>query len=150
MRKTLFLFLLLPSFLPLYGKKDDIDPDRFRSIADELRCPTCTGLSVLGSDAKFSVQIKDQVKQQMKEGRSRDEILEFFVARYGPWILREPPKKGFGVWAWLIPICILIFGPILIWFFVWRRRIDIETFGARSDNDIIAEMNTALAKMRDK
>ena len=119
----------------------------FKDVAGELRCPTCTGLSVLDSDAKFSVQIKDQVKEQMDKGRSKEEILEFFVERYGPWILREPPKEGFNVIAWIIPIAMLFLGPIIIWAVVWRNKVTVETFGVRSNEDIVSEMKDALEKM---
>ena len=119
----------------------------FKDVAGELRCPTCTGLSVLDSDAKFSVQIKDQVKEQMKKGRSKDEILEFFVERYGPWILREPPKEGFNIIAWIIPIAMLFIGPITIWALVWRKKVSVQTFGVRSDEDIVAEMKNSLEQM---
>ena len=82
----------------------------FRDVAEGLRCPTCTGLSVLESDAKFSTQIKDEVQEQLDKGRSKDEIYKFFVERYGPWILREPPKEGFNFFTWAFPIGLLVFG----------------------------------------
>ena len=121
--------------------------DSFKDVAGELRCPTCTGLSVLDSDAKFSVQIKDEVKEQMDKGRSKEEILEFFVERYGPWILREPPKEGFNIIAWIIPFAMLFIGPVLIWFFVWRKKVTVQTFGVRSDGEIVEEMKRKLEAM---
>lgn len=122
--------------------------DFFKDVAGELRCPTCTGLSVLESDAGFSVQIKDQVKEQIGSGKSKEDILEFFVERYGPWILREPPKKGFNIIAWLVPVLLLVMGPVAVWAVVWRRRVNITTFGVRSNEDIIEEMQSALAKLK--
>ena len=121
--------------------------DSFKDVAGELRCPTCTGLSVLDSDAKFSVQIKDEVKEQMEKGRSKEEILEFFVERYGPWILREPPKEGFNIIAWIIPFAMLIIGPMAIWAMVWRKKLTIDTFGVRSDSEIVEEMKHKLEAM---
>ena len=108
----------------------------FKDVAGELRCPTCTGLSVLDSDATFSVQIKDQVDEQIKEGKSKDEILSFFVDRYGPWILREPPKSGFNLMAWATPIALLLAGPILIWMFFLRRDESLEAH-VRSSEEIL-------------
>src|SRR5689334_3500058 len=90
--------------------KGDNDP-YFRDVAKELRCPTCTGLSVLESDASFSVQIKDQVKEQIGLGKNKEQIVSYFVDRYGPWILREPPKQGFNLLAWLVPSLLLCLGP---------------------------------------
>ena len=55
------------------------DEEVFRDIAGELRCPTCTGLSVLDSDASFSVQIKDEVRRQLKDGADKEAILKFLM-----------------------------------------------------------------------
>ncbi|HET9235677.1 MAG TPA: cytochrome c-type biogenesis protein [Oligoflexus sp.] len=122
----------------------------FRDVAKELRCPTCTGLSVLESDASFSVQIKDQVHEQMKLGKSKDEIIKYFVERYGPWILREPPKEGFNLLAWGVPIALLIGGPILIWLLVWRRKVQFNAHGVRSTEALIKEMHDRLLLMKEK
>jgi cytochrome c-type biogenesis protein CcmH/NrfF len=98
-----------------------VDQQVFKDVASDLRCPTCTGLSVLDSDAAFSVQIKNEVRSQLAAGKSKDDILKFFTERYGPWILREPPKEGVHLLAWVVPLAVLIFGPILIFIFVWKR-----------------------------
>ena len=149
--KKFSLLLLLGVFLPLSASaQDSKEDDIFRNVAKDLRCPTCTGLSILESDAKFSVQIKDEVKEQLAAGKNKKEILEFFTQRYGPWILREPPKEGFGLFAWAIPIGLLILGPILIWFFVWRHKVQLDTFGVRSNDVIIEEMNQKLSSLRGK
>ena len=143
------MLLLLTS--PLAYSADEGFRDNkefFKDVAGELRCPTCTGLSVLDSDASFSVQIKDQVDEQIKEGKSKDEILSFFVERYGPWILREPPKSGFNLMAWATPIALLIAGPLLIWMFFLRRDESLEAH-VRNSEEIIAEMHDELKKLRE-
>jgi len=127
---------------------EDIDQEFFRSVSSDLRCPTCTGLSILDSNASFSEQIKEQVRQQIRAGKSKQEILDFFVERYGLWILREPPKEGFNLLAWLLPTGILIFGPVLIWFFVWRKRKIIDSYGVRSVDAIVKEMNDQIKALR--
>jgi cytochrome c-type biogenesis protein CcmH/NrfF len=120
----------------------------FRDVAKGLRCPTCTGLSVLESDAKFSVQIKDIVLEKVKEGKSKEEILDYFTERYGPWILREPPKEGFNLIAWGVPIGMMLLGPLLIYFLVWRRKPVIGTQGVRPTKEIIEEMEQSLNRLR--
>lgn len=111
---------------PMVLANDTIDAaafqDQFRDVASDLRCPTCVGLSVLESDAPFSKQIKDEVTNQLKAGKSHEEILTFFTERYGPWILRVPPKTGVSILAWAIPLAVLLAGPLAVWFLVWRRR----------------------------
>lgn len=120
----------------------------FRDVAGELRCPTCTGLSVLDSEATFSVQIKDQVRSQMAAGKSKDEILQFFSERYGPWILRKPPTDGINALVWWFPIGVLILGPMLIWIFIWRRSKTISSGGIRTTEEIIEEMKQAVKARR--
>ncbi len=124
--------------------------DTFRDTAYELRCPTCTGLSVLDSDAAFSVQIRDLVKEQVQAGKSKSEILNFFTDRYGAWILRAPPARGVNALAWALPLGLLFLGPPLVWFFVWRKRKVVGTIGMRAGDEILAEMNTELALLRAK
>ncbi len=135
---------------PDTASEEEIDPVFFRDVAYELRCPTCTGLSVLESSASFSEQIKSQVREQISAGKDKGEILEFFVERYGPWILREPPKEGFNLLAWLLPTAVLVFGPIVIWLLVWKRRREVETYGVRSLESVIDEMNSRLNQMRNQ
>lgn len=131
-----------------------LDKDKQRSYLDtatELRCPTCTGLSVLESDAPFSVQIKNLVKEQVAQGKSKDEILKYFTERYGPWILRSPPKEGFNLVAWGAPIALLIAGPLLVWFFVWRRQqVVVGRQGVRPTEVIVEELEQRLAVLRQK
>lgn len=134
------------------AKEEDLSPAKrkeYLEIAGQLRCPTCTGLSVLDSSAGFSEQIKDQVMKQIELGKSHQEILDYFVDRYGPWILREPPKDGFNLLAWALPIALLIFGPFFIWLFVWRRRVTVATHGVRGVDAIVSEMEQELRTLRE-
>lgn len=130
---------------------DALTPEQkilFEEISNDLRCPTCTGLSILQSDAPFSLQIRQAVLDQVKTGNKKAEIIDFFTERYGLWILREPPKKGFHFLAWLIPSLFLILGPLLIWFFVWRKRQQVSTFGIRPTKEIIKEFEDKLKAQR--
>ena len=141
----LVLWLSEPSF----GDENSGAQLKFKDVAGGLRCPTCTGLSVLDSDAKFSVQIKDEVKEQLEKGKNKEQILEFFTERYGPWILREPPSEGVNMLAWAIPILLLVIGPIGIWFFLWRNLKTVPSFGVRRNDEIIHEMKLSVDKLKE-
>ena len=164
--KTIFLFWI-GSLIFLQGQTvslaqttasianllEPLSPEKkalYDQISEDLRCPTCTGLSVLQSDAVFSLQIRKAVLDQVIQGKSKKEIMQFFTERYGLWILREPPTKGFHFFAWLVPIFILIMGPFLLWFFVWRKRQTVSTFGIRSSHEILEEFETKLTALRIK
>jgi cytochrome c-type biogenesis protein CcmH/NrfF len=120
--------------------------DMFRETAKDLRCPTCQGLSILESEATFSVQMKNVVKDKIREGMAKEQILDFFMERYGPWILRKPPVSGINALAWVLPVGTMILGPIFIWLFVWRRRRETGSGGVRSRQDIVKEFKEALAQ----
>lgn len=145
---TFMLLAIIPTVLAGDVIQAEMDDEFFREVARDLRCPTCLGLSILDSSANFSEQIKAQVRVQIDEGKDKQEILSYFVDRYGPWILREPPKEGFNLLAWLIPSALLVLGPLFIWFFVWRNRINVDTFGVRSVDAIVSEMHQNLDQLR--
>jgi cytochrome c-type biogenesis protein CcmH len=89
---------------------------RVLAITDDLRCPTCQGLSVKDSEAGFSQQIRDKVRLMVIEGQSDEDIKAYFVARYGEWILRAPKKEGFGLVLWLLPgLAIVAAGGAIFW-----------------------------------
>ena len=90
--------------------------DRFRKLSDELRCPTCQGLSVKDSEAGFSNSIKDKIRELMKNGKSDKEILAYFVKRYGEWILRAPTKSGFNLVLWILPGAGILIGLFIVLF----------------------------------
>ncbi len=136
------LFIAIMVARPLWAT--EIDDKEFREIAGELRCPTCTGLSVLDSEARFSVQIKDEVRHQITQGQSKSQILKFFTDRYGPWILRKPPNDGINALVWWLPICLLVLGPIAIWFLVVQRKMPASGTGLRSTEAILDEMKAAI------
>lgn len=154
----LLCFPLLPQILRAQSTAsvaeafNTLSPDQQKlvnDIADQLRCPTCTGLSINQSDAPFSLQIRQAVIGQVLEGQHKKEILDFFTERYGLWILREPPAKGFHFLAWLIPLLAMLLGPCLIWFFIIRKKQEGRVFhGIRSADEIFAEMDEQLTSLR--
>lgn len=120
----------------------------YKHLADELRCPTCTGLSVLQSDAPFSVEIKSALVEQVQLGKNEEDILKFFKERFGLWILRTPPREGFHWFAWYMPIALIVFGALAVWGLFWRRRKQVEYAGIRTRELILQEMDERLADMR--
>jgi len=96
---------------------------RFQKLSNELRCPTCQGLSVKDSEAGFSTSIKGKIRELMKQEKSDEEIMAFFVERYGEWILRTPTVSGFNMVLWVLPIAAIVTG--LLWV-LFRSRNWVE------------------------
>ena len=80
------------------------DVDRAYELQQRLRCPTCQGVSVAESPSETATAIRQQVEQQVAAGRSDEEVLEHFSARYGEWVVLEPPMRGTTLLIWLLPI----------------------------------------------
>ncbi|MBI2603705.1 MAG: cytochrome c-type biogenesis protein CcmH [Deltaproteobacteria bacterium] len=120
----------------------------FKDLTNELRCPTCTGLSVLQSETPFSQQIKSAVIEQIREGKSQDEIMTFFKDRYGLWILRTPPVEGFHWIAWLFPLGIAVLGLFLLGRGALRRQSTNLGQGVRLTDDIRKEWEAELNSLR--
>ena len=108
------------TFTVTFAEENEVFADRFRKLSDELRCPTCQGLSVQDSDAGFSNSIKHKIRELMKRGKTDKEIKEFFVERYGEWLLRAPPKKGFNLVLWILPGAGIGIG--LLWIIILANR----------------------------
>jgi len=110
----LFLSLALAQ-TPTGEPPPDLSPEVFK-IASELRCPVCQGESAAESNAGVSQEMRRQIAEMLKEGKSEEEIKRYFVERYGEWILYAPPKRGINWLLWLAPVIgILLFG-----FGLWR------------------------------
>ena len=107
------LIFLCSTFTVTFAAESEEFEARFRKLSNELRCPTCQGLSVKDSEAGFSVSIKDKIHELMKLDKTDEEIKEYFVERYGEWILQAPPKKGFNLVLWILPGAGIVIG--LLW-----------------------------------
>lgn len=86
-----------------------------REIAHELRCPVCQGLSVGDSPSELAHEMRDVVREQLRQGKSREEVLDYFVQRYGEWILLAPPKRGFNLVIWVVPFILLPVGAVAVY-----------------------------------
>jgi cytochrome c-type biogenesis protein CcmH/NrfF len=86
-----------------------------RSVAAQLRCPVCQGLSLADSPSELALEMKDVVREQLAAGRTPDEVKAYFVAKYGEWILLEPPRRGVNLLAYALPAIAVVGGLGVVW-----------------------------------
>ena len=101
------------------ARADDAVPTQmnpqFLEVAKELRCPTCLGMSIIESGTPQSLAMRTEIENQLSQGKSKKEIINYFKDRYGAWILREPDfTSSYGFLIWVIPILGFIGGPLFI------------------------------------
>ena len=95
---------------------------RLSAIAEELRCLVCQNESLVASRADLAMDLKRQVREQIRAGKSDDEIRYFMVQRYGDFVLYRPPLKSATWLLWFGPFLLLAGGFATVWIVVRRRR----------------------------
>ncbi len=95
---------------------------RVNALAKELRCLVCQNETIAESTAPLAVDLKNQVREQMRQGTSDREILDFMVARYGDFVLYRPPFKASTLLLWLGPLLLLAAGLFTLYFNQTRWR----------------------------
>lgn len=91
-----------------------------QEIAARLRCPVCQNESVADSPAELAGQMRALIRQKLAAGESPDQIIAYFVSRYGEWILLEPPKRGVTWAVWIAPPAALLLGALVAASFLRR------------------------------
>jgi cytochrome c-type biogenesis protein CcmH/NrfF/cytochrome c-type biogenesis protein CcmH/NrfG len=117
--RSLFAGCLLLRAALHAASSTDID-DRTREIATELRCVVCQNLSVADSPSEMAQQMRAIVREQVAAGRTSEEIKEFFVSKYGEWVLLKPKSTGFSALLWILPYVALLVGVVAALLFVRR------------------------------
>lgn len=89
-----------------------------QAIGQGLRCPVCQGLSVADSTSNAAVMMQRRIRELVAAGYSRQEIEDFFVGKYGEWVLLAPPNQGMNRIVWIGPALAAAIGLIIAGTFV--------------------------------
>ena len=89
--------------------------DEAHAVGKLLRCPVCQGMPIADSPASMAQSMMQRVSEMLAAGQSREQILEFFVERYGEWVLLDPKAQGSNLLLWLIPTLVVLFGFAVAW-----------------------------------
>lgn len=111
-----YLLIVLFSLMPVFshaGVAPDMAADpvlekRMLTLAHELRCLVCQNESLAGSRSELASDMRREVREQMVKGLSDQEIKDYLVARYGDFVLFEPPVKSYTLLLWFGPFLLLL------------------------------------------
>lgn len=113
---------LAASPVDLYDFDSDAQEARYRALIAELRCPKCLNTNLAGSDAPIAQDLRRTVHRLItEEGMSDDEILAFLQARYGDFVLYDPPFRPDTWILWLAPVLFLLIGALILWRMLRRQ-----------------------------
>lgn len=115
-------FLTLALFVVSCSKPPEDANVRATRLGKQLRCPVCRGVPIADSPAELAQQMMTIVREQVKEGKSDEEIKKYFVERYGEWALLEPRASGMNLIIWVLPIAVLAMGAAIILIYSKRMK----------------------------
>ena len=107
MRGLLMALLLLAPLARADVVGEDPQQRQILEIAEKLRCAVCQNQSVAESNAELAQDMRRLIGEQLAAGRSEAQIVDYFRARYGDFVLMRPPRQGSGAPLWWAPLVIL-------------------------------------------
>ncbi len=131
--RALWLLAFLCLALPAWAVDDRerlADPAleaEARNLFKEVRCVVCQNQSIDDSEAQIAKDLRVIIREQLSAGKSNEEILGFLTARYGDYVLLEPPFRAGTLLLWLSPVILLLGGGALAWASLRARARPAET-----------------------
>ena len=125
---TILLLLSAVCFAPSSIAKEaqpNEDPQiaqRMKNLTEQLRCLVCQNETLADSHADLAEDLRKEIREQMKAGKSDQEIIAFLTQRYGDFVLYKPPVKSTTYLLWFGPFVLLILGTVVLFRFLKRRR----------------------------
>src|SRR5262245_5995307 len=92
------------------------------ALAEELRCLVCQNQTLAESNAPLAEDLRNQLRERMREGKSDREVIDFLVERYGDFVLYRPPLKATTLLLWFGPLLLLALGFAVLLRRLLRRR----------------------------
>jgi cytochrome c-type biogenesis protein CcmH len=106
---------------------DPVLEARAKALQKELRCLVCQGQSIDESNAPLATDLRRLIREQINAGQSDDQIKEFLVARYGVFVLMQPPVRTDTYLLWFGPMLLLLAGGAMIGVIIMRSRRRLAT-----------------------
>ncbi|MGA8148644.1 MAG: cytochrome c-type biogenesis protein [Gallionellaceae bacterium] len=124
------IFLLLLCLAPVFayaGEAKDLAEDpvvekRMVKLAENLRCLVCQNESLASSHAELAEDLRKEVREMIKKGLTDQQIKDYLVARYGDYVLFDPPMKRYTILLWFGPFAMLLLGGGVLFYQLRKRR----------------------------
>ena len=144
MRLAAALALLVLATLAFGQASEVAHPDarvevRLKGLAEELRCLVCQNQTIADSNAPLALDLRNQIREQVSQGRSDEQIRAYMVERYGDFVLYRPPFKAATAILWIGPFALLALG-IAIAIVIARRRARLPREAGVVDRAAVAAL----------
>jgi cytochrome c-type biogenesis protein CcmH len=109
--------------------EDPVLEARLKAMSHELRCLVCQNQTLADSDAPLAEDLRKEIRTQMREGKSDQEVIDYLVARYGDFVRYRPPVNNSTALLWFGPFLLLLIGGFVL-FRVLKKQASGEKFEA--------------------
>ena len=104
-------------------EKDPVAAARAVALSEKLRCLVCQNQTIADSNAELAQDLRRQIREQIAAGKSDKEIVDYMVARYGDFVLYQPPLKPTTLLLWAGPALLVVTGFVVLARIVRARRV---------------------------
>ena len=133
---------------PLVSAEPELDR-RVQEVTAELRCLVCQNQTIADSQASLAVDLRHQVRELLRKGQSKSQIIDYMTARYGDFVLYRPPLKPTTLLLWFAPALLLCGGLSALWLVLRRRnRLPADRFEAEPESDADEDVAATAATHR--
>lgn len=125
---ALLLLLTMPLALAVdtLQFKDAAEEQRFQALTRELRCLVCQNQNLADSDAGLAKDLRQEVYEQLRKGKSDAEIKQYLTSRYSDFVLYDPPLHAKTWLLWFGPALLLLIGGVVVLIAVRRRAQSVS------------------------
>jgi len=126
--------------------------DEVNAIANQLFCPVCENIPLDVCDTEACRQWRDLIRQMLAEGKSEEEIMQYFSENYGVRVLAEPPAEGFNWLAYIVPLIAFLFGASLLIraFRIWKQQANDDSLASDFDNKSSTIENNYVSRVEEE
>ena len=108
----LFLFVALFAIAMPAIAQENVSDDEVNDVAKDLFCPVCESTPLDVCPTQACEDWRELIRTQLAEGQTKEDIHEYFARQYGDGVLADPPKRGFNLILWVLPVIALIVGGV--------------------------------------
>ena len=117
----------------------------YHQLTQSLRCPQCQNNNIADSNATIAVDMRGKVFELLQEGKSKNDVVDYMVARYGNFVTYDPPMTASTLVLWIAPLLLVLLGMV----FLLRRKPKAQS-AVKSQDVLTDEDNARLAELLNK
>ena len=139
LKLLLVLLFSLPAWAAIetYQFSSPQQEETYQQLTQQLRCPQCQNNNIADSNATISNDMRAKVYELLQQGKSKQEVVDYMVQRYGNFVTYDPPLTLSTLFLWLIPAALLLLGVIVL----FRRKPQAQN---KKNNNLALDNVTAV------